>query len=315
VFIYGSRNYKQDDKIARMQDELRFAMARITQDLEMTAFFAQVRQPVSDIGVHSSATISNDCGPTTDAGAASAANNWTYQERRSFIYTAGNVPANEADNTFPCISDDEFQGGTDIVASKRLGSIVTAPQNNQVYLRTNGIDSTIYVHSATPPPPTGSSVTIYEYRPVVWYISKYAVSGQSPQVPSLCRKVLDPNAGSPRFIRECVSQGIQDMQLEFGIDSASDPDGIADQFVEIGTVPGANPAERAAYMARIVAVRVHLLARSAEADVTYRNAKTFTLAGKSIPATNDGYYRRTLSSIALLRNAASRLNPFALPNS
>lgn len=320
VFIYGSRNYKQDDKVSRMQDELRFAMSVLSSDLEMAGFFAQVRDLVQDLDIHGSATIGNDCGPTTDGGGASAANSWIYRERRASVFTQGNAAEGAADDAFPCISDAEFVGNTDIIAIKRLGETVAneTGHTNHVHMRTNGIDHTIYRYTGASVQPLGTlcpaancTITVYEYRPSIWYIRKYAVTGQDPPIPSLCRKYLE--AGNPpQMTTECLAQGVQDMQLEFGLDSATAPDGVADLFSEIGTMP-TDPIERANLMSRVVAVRVHLLGRSSETDVGYKNLKTFTLAGKTVAAANDGYYRKTQSSVVLMRNPANRLTPFALP--
>lgn len=313
VFIYGSRNYKQDDKVSRMQDELRFAMAQLSADLEMAGFWAQVNNPVQNITIDASATLGTDCGPTTDGAASGPTNNWVYRERRAAIATRGDATGTEASSTFPCITASDFAAGTDVIAVKRLGDAFTptSDDNGRILLRTNGVESTLYKHSSTPPPPTGANVTVYPYRVHVWYIRQWSVDpSENPKIPALCREIL-VGGSTPSMERDpggCIAQGIQDMQLEFGLDDATDPDGIADQFTEFAAAP------TVATLARVVAIRVHLLARSSEPDVNYRNVKTYTLGGKSIAAANDGYYRKTLSSGVLLRNPMNRLNPFALPN-
>lgn len=309
VFVYGSRNYKQDDKVSRMQDELRFAMAQLTQDLEMAGFYAQVRDPVNDIDIDSTAVLGSgankDCGPTTDGGATSASNNWTYRERRASIFTRGDGTAAQANETFPCITTGEFQEGTDIVAIKRLGNTVAAISGSGAFFRTNGVVNTIY-RSGTPAPTSGT-ITIYEYLPTVWYIRNYSVSAsENPRVPTLCRKVL-MNDAMQGDQAGCLAQGIVDMQLEFGFDNNAD--GVADFFVEYAA---AQPPDTV--LSRVVAVRVHLLARSAEADVGYVNKKTYQLASQTRGPFNDGFYRRALSSTVLLRNQANRLTPYSLPS-
>lgn len=320
VFIAGSRNYKQDDKISRMQDELRFAMAQLTHDIEMAGFWAQIRNPAQDITVHPSATVSTDCGPTTDGAAATAGNNWVYNERRAALATRGNATPSQANASFPCINTGEFMAGTDILAIKRLGNEVTSvtdEQNGRVFLRTNGVQSVIYrqtgatssaVHPRTlTPTPAGDNVTVYEYRPAVWYIRKFAVDQQNPPVPSLCRESLAKYGAAPRMEVECLAQGIADMQLEFGVDS--DADGVPDFFVEYDAAQAPESV-----LSRIVAVRVHLLARSSESDVGYVNEKTYQLASQSRGPFNDGFYRRALSTTVPLRNPINRLIPYSLPS-
>jgi type IV pilus assembly protein PilW len=328
VFIYGSRNYKQDDKISRMQDELRFAMAQLTLDLEMAGFFAQVRDMVNDIDVDVSATVAKDCGPTTDGAAVNAANNWTFNERRASIFTGGDADADgsvdgaEAAALFPCIDPDEFLPGTDIVAIKRLGNVVcdadaatpipacatVSFEAGRAYLRTNGVETTIYRHpsSGPPPKPTTGEISVYEFRPVVWYVRNYSVTpDEKPLLPALCRKVLD-NTSMVADQGGCLAQGIADMQLEFGFDS--DGNGVADSYMEYGAAPSVTT------LSQIVAVRVHLLAQSAQPDVDYKNAKVYTVASKVLGPFNDGYYRRTLSSIVLLRNPMNKITPYSLPS-
>jgi type IV pilus assembly protein PilW len=332
VFIYGSRNYKQDDKVSRMQDELRFAMAQISQDIEMAGFFAQVRDLVNDIDLDTTVNsfTGGDCGPTMDGAATTGGNNWVFKERRATIFTAGNRTAAEANADFPCILTTHYKADTDILAIKRLGGATNSPAAGRPYLRTNGVQTTLYLAPATPGPngpicnPAIASddntcqVTIYEYKPVVWYIRPWTVSAtESPQIPSLCRKVFrgglmqDDDAGG------CIASGISDLQLEFGFDqpdSGGRYDGLADYFREIGAPLTETNTANPHPMANVVAVRVHLLAQSTQREVDYKNVKTYQLAGTTRGPFNDGYYRRALSSTVLVRNAMNRLNPYSLPS-
>lgn len=313
VFIYGSRNYKQDDRISRMQDDLRFATAQLTQDIEMAGFWAQINDPVNNVNVHSSLDNNpEDCGPTTDGGTNAAGNTWIYSERRAGLVTLGDVSASTAAAQFACIDASEFVAGTDIIGIKRLaGSTATTFQAGAVYLRTNGVQTTLYRYGTTHPDPSGANVTVYEFQPSIWYIRNYS-NTVGDGLPCLVRETLtreDP----PQMFAECIASGIQDMQLEFGFDGNSD--GVADSFIEypstLTTPPPANT------LAQAVAVRVHLLARSTEPDPStgYINEKTYVLGSKVVGPLNDRYYRRTLSSIVLMRNQSNRQTPFALPSS
>jgi type IV pilus assembly protein PilW len=332
VFIYGSRNYKQDDKVSRMQDELRFAMAQITQDIEMAGFYAQIRDLVNDIDLDTTAALASpttdDCGPTTDGTAPTNLNNWVFRERRASIFTGGNATAAQAAAVFRCISAGEFKADTDILAIKRLGSAIkeTDIVAGRAYLRTNGVETWLYVAGGAVPPPTGTvcdptittddalcTVTIYEYKPVVWYIRPYStVATENPQIPALCRKIFT-NGRMQDDPGGCIASGIADLQLEFGFDipSADKYEGVADRFREIGVpLTAATPHP----MGEVVSVRVHLLAQSVAPDVDYVNSKTYQLASMTRGPYDDGYYRRALSSTVLVRNVMNRLAPYSLPN-
>lgn len=324
VFIFGSRSYKEDDRVARMQDELRFAMAQLSADLEMAGFFAQERNLLNNLAISGLVADDEDCGPTTDGLAAGAGNNWTYMERRAAVFTRGNATAAQANAAFPCISTAEFytgprNEGTDIVAVKRLaGSNTTTEETGRVYFKTNGVQSTLYRHTGgacTPanasvktacnaPPPTSGNIEIYAFRPAIWYLRKWPQGDSGVVVPSLCRKLLNTD-DPPEFEHECLAQGIEDMQLEFGVDTNNN--GVPDFYTEYDAMPAIN------VLATIVAVRVHLLGRAVEADQSHTDIKTYTLAGRSHAPFNDKYHRRTISSVILMRNPANLLTPQELP--
>lgn len=299
VFQSSARGYRQDDRLSRLQDELRFAMAQLTLDLEMAGFFAQVRDPAAEIEVDPRVSIARDCGPPPASGT------WVYHEQGAALFTIGDASAAAAHAAFPCLAAGEFVAGTDVLAVKRLDRPVAgALDADRIYFKTNGVRSAIFrgADLADVEPRTGS-LALYELRPSVWFVRKYAFAGQDPPVPSLCRRRLA--AGTPPSMDvECLAQGIENLQVEFGVDA--DADGVPDEFREY-TAPPAH-----AEMRRVVALRVHLLARSTEADPDYRTVKTFRLASQRITGTG-AYYRKSLSSTVLLRNVAHRLVPLELP--
>lgn len=298
VFMFTSRSYKQDDKVSRTQDNLRFAMAQIASDIEMAGFFAQVNSPQNEV-------IISDGAKAGHTGTA-CDDNWVFGDLGA-IDSIGNASTSDVAAKFPCVTD--ARPNTDVIAIKRvLGSCVAAPLANRFYLRTNGYENVINFGSGGTPTgtsicpitPTGTTVDIYQYYPVIWYVT------DDQGVPSLCRETLS----GATMARDCVAQGIEDLQLEFGMDTtgaAGKPDGIADYFTSFDAAPSA--ADRG----RIVAVRVHLLARSSERDPNYKNPKSYVVGNVTHAASNDGFYRKSLSSAVLVRNAANRVSPYSLP--
>ena len=112
---------------------------------------------------------------------------------------------------------------------------------------------------------------------------------------------------------ECLAQGIEQLQLEIGMDS--DGNGIPDYYTSDITAGGLN-------LKQLVNVRISVLARSVDLDTTtgspdtmlagtaqYANNKTYTLAGggaNGYQATaNDHFYRKVSTSIAVVRNWAA----------
>ena len=311
VFLLAAANHREGDRRARTQDSLRFAMTQLTQDLEMAGFFAQLREP-AQLAVH---------GSVATYAAAGCDREWVFGTIGT-IESVGNATVATARAAFPCIGGGELEPGTDLISVKRLRGRCSDPRSDadgdgledgdgRYYVRTDGAQAVLYRHAdgVPPPPPAGTvcptlpatgGVEVYEYMPAIWYVRRYPVIGSAP-VPSLCRKALR----GARLEAECLVEGVEDLQLELGIDD--DGNGVADAFRSFdGVVPEAAAA-------RIVAVRVHVLARAPQADPGHRSARAFRLGDRLHAAAQDGYHRRALSSVVLVRNAARRTRPFGLP--
>lgn len=306
VFVAGNRSYRQDERLARMNDETRFGTAQLTRDLEMAGYWTQLFDP-ANVTLHNSLAIDNDCGPvpvtpgTAFPGLpARTVAYWTYDNLSpvEMMDNTANPSGADAHAAFPCIAADEFQPGTDIIAIKRVaGNNTSTLDDNHVYLRTNGTENTLFQQtSATPPDITGS--TDWEYVPSIYFIRNYTVADESgnpvDSIPSLCRKHLEPNSGTPRWKSDCFAQGIENMQLEYGIDSNAD--GSPDFYVA-----APDPTQ----LAQAVTVRVLLLARSVEPVPQYVNDKTYRLSNAADYSPHDRFYRRLMTTVVVLRNPAN----------
>jgi hypothetical protein len=90
----------------------------------------------------------------------------------------------------------------------------------------------------------------------------------------------------------CLVEGIEEMQVEFGIDT--DADGVANQY---------QAAPSSSDMANAVVARIYLLVRSIDELSGYQNTKTYQLGQRTVGARNDGYLRRVFSTTVQVRNA------------
>ena len=104
-----------------------------------------------------------------------------------------------------------------------------------------------------------------------------------------------------------LAEGIENLQFEFGVDTNPAPpngDGEPDVWVGpagITDAPGAGPLS----WDNVVAVRVHLLARSTQASPGYTDPRTYTLGGVEVTP-GDGFRRTLLSSTVRLMNVGGR---------
>jgi len=292
TFANNRKNFSQDENIQRMQDDARHAMRELSFELGMAGHFADLLDPREVTG-DTDLAVATDCGP---AGSP----NWIYQlvdagtDESMAITALDNATAAAANTAFTCIDSAEFQAGTDVVAIKRVAGAESAVNTaGSVYMRTNGTIGLMFSEppTATPPVDVTGTTTDWEFRPSIYFVRNYG-DAVGDGIPTLCRKVLDD--GAPSVSTECLAQGIEDMQIEYGMDTNGD--GNPNAFIT-------GPTQ--AQMQSVVAARISLLARSVENDFGYANDKTYTVSNAPAYTPADSFHRRVLSVNVGIKNMRS----------
>ncbi len=289
VFLQSKRSYSQNELLARMQEDARFALAELTRDLSMANFFADVLDP-SAIAQDASLDVGEDCGPVAVA-------NWIYRLRdpgtgfQDALTSVDNATVAEADAAYSCLGDDVVPG-SDIIAIKRvLGDPADVIDANNVYIRSNGTLALLYKSpmSAAPPVTVQPPFQDWAFVPTIYYVRNFAVTA-GDGIPTLCRKSLEPG-GPPDMVTECLAQGIEALQIEYGVDD--DLDGAPNRY---------EPDPTAAEMAAAVSARIYLLARSVAPDISYDNDKTYQISNAPALTPDDNFYRRIYATTIGVRN-------------
>ncbi len=291
IFLSGNRNYAQDERYARVQENARFAMKTLSIDIANADFWGGMTD-ASAIG--SSGTLL--CNITLNGGAA-------------FVILT-DATAAAITSSYPCIT--AAKNNTSVLVVKRVqgaclansGDTVysalcatTAPESGKKYLCTlnNGPCSSfgtlpivggLFTGDGTTATPVGSRS--WEYIPRIYYVRDYAVTA-GDGIPTLVRKDLQAGA-------------MVDVPLVEGIENF---------HVEAGAASGPNAPQQ---------MKVYVLARSLDRDLAYdtdrAGAKTYQLGSSCFTtagtdpclalATTDGapqrYYRRVFSSAVAVRN-------------
>ncbi len=303
VYIATSRNYAEDERYARMQENGRYALQVIAEDLTMVDFWGKMM---------SVDTIGTAFSPPGSGCTVSAA---VYDGATALLYN--NYHASPPEHFLPCAAITSGQiPGTDIIVIKRVESTPTAETfvdvedtdddsdttevlttgagdlvDGTVYLRTNGTSGE-FIDDASSANPPGLGQGDWRYTPRVYFVRDHFETGDD--IPSLCRMALN---GTALAAPECLAQGIEDLHFQFGVDT--DDDGIANQYVSELNLGD---------MERVVTARIHVLVRSTDEAPGYTNANSYTLgdadANVASPP-NDGYYRRVYTSTVALRNPVS----------
>ena len=292
VFVNNSHSFNQDDNVMRMQDDARFALQQIAFDLTMAGHYAELLSPAA-VTPDTNLAIGMDCGPA-------AATNWTYRTTQPAtgdslsLIALDNVTSAQVVADHSCFLADEVAPGTDVVSIKRVAGAETAVfRDGGVYLRTNGTVGLLYRQPLTGAPAVAVALprTEWEYRPAIYYIRQYAYA-LGDNIPTLCRKVL--GGAGPSMLTDCIATGIENLQIEYGIDTSGD--GNPNAYMSAPTL---------ADLQNVVSARIYLLARTTENDVRYTNQNTFSIGNAPDYSPNDSFHRRVYSTTVAIQNIRS----------
>ncbi|MEJ2603388.1 MAG: PilW family protein [Gammaproteobacteria bacterium] len=292
LFTQNKRTFMQDEQFVRMQDNARFALAELEKDLAMAGFWGDLLNPAGIVGDDDSLSIATDCGP-------GGIEDWMYQildpvsGQSSALTHLDNATGLAATGSHSCIDAAEIVAGSDVVAIKRLEGreLAGAMIPSRVYLRTNGTVGLLYKEpmSASPPITIDPPFSQWRYSPRIYFIRDFS-EAPGDGIPALCRKVLVAAAG-PGMASECLASGVEDLQIEFGLDE--DGDGRPDTFLSNPTL---------AQMQLAVSARIELLARTAEPDPRFVNDSTYRLGNAPAYTPNDNFRRRVYTTTVYIRN-------------
>jgi type IV pilus assembly protein PilW len=293
IYLGCKQNYFYEEQAARLQENGRFAMQLLQRELAMSGFFGGVLA----MDAVQPATIAIDCSESgwalAGGGPVQLVNN----------YDGQSVVVAPDSTAFTCLDTAVIAPLTDLLAIRRTAAEASlrrgVPANGltpstieQWYLRLADDAGARWVKlraaDLLAAGNVGTPRTYWEAIARIFYIRRY--SGSDPVregIPTLCMENLAGNAMTSR----CLVEGVENMQIEFGIDT--DNDGIANRY---------KTAPLDAEMERAVTARIYLLLRSIIEIGGYRDTRTYALGQQVVAAKNDGFLRRVFSTTVYLRN-------------
>jgi type IV pilus assembly protein PilW len=292
VFVNNSYSFNQDENIGRMQDDARHALREIAFDLSMAGHYADLHVPAT-VSYDGGLAIGTDCGPAGEV-------NWMYQAPEAA--TGNNLSVMAIDNAtnatvtaaHSCFIGGELQDGTDVVAIKRVaGAEAAVLSANGAYLRTNGTVGVLFSGTAPTAPPVvvAPPNADWAFRPSIYYIRQFA-NTPGDNIPTLCRKAL--RGAGPSMATECLATGIENLQIEYGIDTTQN--GQPNVYLSNPTLT---------QLQDVVAARIFLVARTTEIDTRYTNTKTYSVSNAPDFVPNDSFHRRVFSTSVSIQNIRS----------
>lgn len=291
VFVQSQAAFRLNEASARLQENARFALGAIEPDIRMAYYFGLTTRPDR---IRGRATADD---PVAFAGGGDCGRNWSVNLDAAIDGT-NNVYA----WTCTPYAGAGAMPGSDTLIVRRVEEAPSAPAPNRLHVQSARFqEGQLFVGADVPE--GYSSETSETYRLVVngYYVSPTSsLSTADNPVPSLRVKTL---IDGPRIEDREVLPGVEDMQIQFGIDT--DPPGTSgrgaiDRYVN----PGDPLLDPSTYPdVRVLAVRIWLRIRSERPERDFTDASSYAYADRNDDPPNDGYRRLVVSKTIYLRNA------------
>ena len=309
AFQEAQKVYSVNDNIARLQEQAQFVLDTLEEDVRMSNFWGlhNVTSAVVKDGTIAQLELDGISGDCEGEGGGS----WALDLSLG-IYGTNNVNPALVDDTTTrdwgrgrivgvgCISPaSKYQNGTDSLVVRHAGNNIVAPVDlkaGKVYVSSNeSPQSILFTATGANDVPASAGITdkIFELRTHGYYVRNYSFEDADlaaiDDIPMLRRITLVDSGTAPAVQDREISSGVQDFQVEFGIDTS------AFDSAERGSINGyVSPDSSLLDNAdtQILSVRVWVLMQALNQEQNFNNTDTYSYAG--IDTKVDDAYRRLL---------------------
>ena len=318
LFANQSKNRTELDKSNRMVDNGRFALETLSENLRIAGFYGELDTSRLDPATFPlPGTITDPCS-TAPADMAGAIR----------LHVAGYNAATPSSPIAspPCsLAAASLKNGSDILVLRRADTSAPIAQTAAIggihYIQVSHCEhenSTPFIIANTAASFNLSqrNCTAANTAPFAnlrrFVVQTYFVSPDNNPgdgITTLKRRELDP-AGSGVFITTPLVEGIEYMQIEYGIDGDSNGDGVVDLTVFDGVADSyIQTCADVTCWSNAVSVKLNIIARNIEPTAGHDDSnKTYSLgqAGSYTPSGNDVQYKRhAYTQVVRLVNPAS----------
>lgn len=327
AFIASRASFRTIDAVSRVQENARYVFENFSYDIRMAGYAgcghsseANVLNTASDWDkdMFNFPLVGYEEGVSTypagvagnvlrgDAMAVLRADNF-----KEYIIASHNAPAAQLQLT----ANHDIKQGEILVATDCSHAAIFQMTNVNI---NNSIDTIVHNTGAATLPgnctkglgapldcgsPGGTPYTfppgsrLLRLSSIAYYLRQNA-SGE----PALYRQRLSSSGGNAIDVAEELAEGVENMQLTYGVDSSATADGAVDSYVTadqvVNVAPGANDSEK---WKRVLSVRVSLLMVSASSESITTKPQRYSFNGVTTTPT-DRRLRQVLNYTIALRN-------------
>ncbi|QIZ78765.1 PilW family protein [Ferrimonas lipolytica] len=297
VFSMSSSSVHSTGQHSQLQESARMGLRMLQNDIAQVGFFGDLTGTDLMPGVTVSTTSAslNSALDCVGDGLNNASFPSTHSTNQHFHFrTIWASHKTSAQKAISCESaTNGVLVGTDVLQLKRLdGTALADPavrDMDEAYFVMNTNEGAFHIGSGTMP--TFSASKAYRYIHRVYY-----VKNNTAGIPSLYMHDLS-SAGMASAT--ALVEGVEDIEYEFGVDQ--DGDSVADTF--LATVDVSDEIWDEAGIARIVAVRIHMIVMSVSEDSNYlTDTVTYSMPSGPDNISNDGHRRKKVAITVMMRN-------------
>ena len=295
IYQQSRSTFRTTEAVARLQEVARLAFDVIEADLRMASYWGLNNR--SDFidnragpGQAAPSPFTSLTGPINECGGANS--NWA-------INLDEYVGGTNNGYTLACAATGTPSGTSDTLLVRRASDAEPAAlELNRIYLQTSRLQGTLFLPACTDPTlvaciPAAYLPPVSQSRALV--VHDYYVSTNSTlraDVPALRRKSLGRINASPVVADDEIVPGVEDIQVQFGIDTNGDSN--VDEYVNPGDPKLAGDA--------VISATIWLRIRSEDRDFGHVDGNTYQYADTPAVAPNDNYRRIVVSKTIQLRN-------------
>jgi len=303
IYNQSREAFVVNESIARVQETAQFAMDTIEADLRMASNWGRNSRGLAVEG----RSLKDDADPTNLDPPADCGARWVLDLGKP-------IDGNNDSFGLACLPTADAgtaQTNSDVVTVRRASVAPVLPANGRFQIQSTRIQGELFnnglvpnsfeppVDPAFPATPTDSSATHN------LLVNSYYVAQESeliPGVPTLRRKTLTMDAGASVVQDQEVAPGVENIQLQLGIDV--DQDNTVDRYVNPGD--GIYDPNSGDYVpgARVMTARIWMIVRSVTPEFGVQDTNSYSPGNLATPLTLDeGFRRMQISKTILLRNA------------
>lgn len=295
----GQKSHRAAESVARLEEIARYAIAMLDFDASLAGFWGFTSHAAretagSALPAPTGSSVAADCGP-----------GWT---------VALDEPLGGSNNSYAwdCApyARSATPGADTLVLRRAALEAATTREADRLYVLSTRL-GTVRILPGNEIPAIGDPALEAVHELVVhgYYIAESSsLSTPGHPVPSLRMKTLVGGSLGPRIIDQEVFPGVEDMQIELGVDAdapGASGRGIVDFYLSPGD-PALDPGAPAFLPDAVIrTIRVWLLVRAEWPENGFVDNRSYAYADRLMPPPNDAYRRELVSSTVYLRNTGA----------